>query len=135
MSNAGGSQKKRKVAVPKFSAETQACESCQQHDMEVDRDEGMEELGFIPERGERFRWVARTLQGSSTCATKSATKRASSSLTSQTFWWKTTERRTRSPLVGRKKRIGGNEFRMEGHDGSKQCSRQAVGRLGSRWVR
>ena len=34
--------------VRKESADTQEYESCQQNDMEVDKDEGMEELSFIP---------------------------------------------------------------------------------------
>ena len=48
MSSAGCSQKKRKAAVRKESAETQEYESCQQNGTEVDRDEGMEELSFVP---------------------------------------------------------------------------------------
>ena len=47
MSSAGGSQKKRRTVVRKESAETQEHESCQKNDMEVDKDEGMEELNFI----------------------------------------------------------------------------------------
>ena len=47
MSSAGGSQKRRKSVVREESADTQEYESCQQSDMEVDRDEGMEELSFI----------------------------------------------------------------------------------------
>ena len=37
-----------KAAVGKESAETQEYESCQQNDMEVDRDEGMEESSLVP---------------------------------------------------------------------------------------
>ena len=48
MCSAGGSQKKKKAAVRKESTETQEYKSCQQNDMEVDRDEGMKELSFIP---------------------------------------------------------------------------------------
>ena len=44
MSSAGGSQKKRKAAVRKEPAEAQWYESYQQNDMEVDRDEGKEDM-------------------------------------------------------------------------------------------
>ena len=37
-----------KAAVEKESAETQEYESCQQNDLEVDRDEGMEESSLVP---------------------------------------------------------------------------------------
>ena len=39
---------KRKAVVWKESAETQEYESCQQNDLEVDRDEGMEESSLAP---------------------------------------------------------------------------------------
>ena len=77
MSSAGISQKKRKAAVRKESAETQ--ESCQQNDTEVDRDEGMEELSFVPSAV------------SDTAGFKF--------FGSQPFWWKMTEDRTRSTSV------------------------------------
>ena len=47
MSSAGGSQKWRKAAVWKDSAETQEHESCQHNDMEVDIDENREVLSFV----------------------------------------------------------------------------------------
>ena len=45
MSSAGGSQ--NKAAVWKESAETQKYESCQQNDMEVDKDENTVEMSFV----------------------------------------------------------------------------------------
>ena len=47
MSIAGDSHKKRKAAVRKESAETQEYKSCQQNDVEVHREQGMEELRFF----------------------------------------------------------------------------------------
>ena len=47
MSSAGGSQKWRKAAVWKHSAETQEHESYQHNDMEVDIDENREVLSFV----------------------------------------------------------------------------------------
>ena len=44
----GSSQTKRKAAVRKQSAETQENESRRKNDLEVGRDEGMEELCFVP---------------------------------------------------------------------------------------
>ena len=41
-------RKESKAVVQKGSAVTQEYESCQQNDMEVDKDEGMVELSFIP---------------------------------------------------------------------------------------
>ena len=48
MRGAGGSQKKRKAAVRKDSAETQEYHSCQHNDIEADMDEINEELSFVP---------------------------------------------------------------------------------------
>ena len=47
MSSAGGSQKWRKAAVSKHSAERQDHESCQHNVMEVDIDENREVLSFV----------------------------------------------------------------------------------------
>ena len=44
VSSAGGAQKKRKAVVRRVSADTQECESCQQNDVDVDK----EELSFVP---------------------------------------------------------------------------------------
>ena len=57
-------------------------ESCQPKDMEVNTDEGMEKLSFIPSAVSDSAGGA-NLSRPSTCATKSATKRASASITSQ----------------------------------------------------
>ena len=48
MGRAGGSQKKRRAAEWKGSAEMQDYESCQQNDTEVDVDENKEELSLFP---------------------------------------------------------------------------------------
>ena len=48
MSSAGGSQIKKKAEVRKESADAQECASCQQNDMDVDRDENKEALSFVP---------------------------------------------------------------------------------------
>ena len=66
MRNAGGSQKTKRAAVQKESAETQEYEAHQQNEMEVDRDEGMVELSFIP-IGERFCWVTHTINFCNNC--------------------------------------------------------------------
>ena len=58
---------RRRAVVRKESADTQEDESCQQNDMEVDKDEGMEEFELHRERGERFGWVARTLRAKYMC--------------------------------------------------------------------
>ena len=48
MSSAGDSQKRRKAAVRKESADLQEHESCQRNDMEVDKNEDKEELSVTP---------------------------------------------------------------------------------------
>ena len=101
--SAGCLQKKRKVR--KESAETQDYVSCQQHDMELDNNKSLEEMGF----------VRSAVSGSSgwrepvRVATRSAMKRASSSMILQPFWWKTTASCTRSTSVGSATTSDGHE--------------------------
>ena len=64
MNSAGGSHKKRQGVVRKESAETLEYESCQHSDVDVDRDESLEELNFtqeVQQRGLKFLDVAATL--------------------------------------------------------------------------
>ena len=46
--SAGASQKKRNAVVRTESVETKEYESCQQNDVEVDRDESLKKLSFVP---------------------------------------------------------------------------------------
>ena len=46
--SAGASQKKRIAVVRTESVETKEYESCQQNDVEVDRDESLKKLSFVP---------------------------------------------------------------------------------------
>ena len=61
MISTGGSQnRERKAAVWKESAVTQKYGSCQQNDMEVDKDENPVEMSFDCKCGKRISWMART---------------------------------------------------------------------------
>ena len=84
-SSAGASQKKRKAVIRKDSAETQGYVSCQ--DMEVYDDQSFEELGLVQSAvSDSAGW--HDPSGPSTCATRSATKRASSFYgIEQPSWW------------------------------------------------
>ena len=88
-SSAGCSQKEEEVQ--KESAETQEHELCQQNEMEVDRDDGTEELSFVPSA------ASDTAGGwPDSCATKGEKGKASSFTTSPPFCWRMKEKRTRS---------------------------------------
>ena len=64
------------------------------------RKQELGEVGLRPGRGERFCGVARTSQSRVNCATRSETRRASSSMILQPFRWRTTASRTLSTSVG-----------------------------------
>ena len=56
--------------VRKASADTQQYESCQQNDMEVGRDESLEELGFVPSVVGDSAWWHEPLRAKHMCGKK-----------------------------------------------------------------